>query len=91
MNLPSNDNKPSLQQLSSLAEVLTKEVGHHWLIAESWSALEKISIGQYRYILMLVFNKKRGQLNRVLADLGVKRVPISDGTNYIRKPKNEIF
>lgn len=91
MNLPSESNKPSPNQLSSLAKVLKDNVGHHWLIDESWSALEKITIGQYRYILMLVFNGKRAQLNKVLLDLGFKRVPLSSGENYVRTPKNKFF
>lgn len=73
-----NLEKPSLNQLSSLMDMLKKDetLNNHWQLEnkdEVWQKLEKLSLKQYRYFLALIFNQRRIKLNALLEQLGLKR------------------
>ena len=93
MNLPTNENHPSLSQVDSLLHIL-KTVGavkEHWDIDNSYHIFTNLSIEEYKYLIAIVLNHKMNKINKKLQDLGVKRIPNNAELGYQKKSKNEIF
>lgn len=69
-------NKPSLNQITSLTSILDKEpdnFGIYNINSElSWKAWTKMSIKQYKYLLHLIFSKKYFKAKEILDQLGVE-------------------
>ncbi len=69
--------KPSLNQISSLIEILqaNENISKHFILEfdDMWDKLIEISLKQYRYILYLLCNRKYAKLNQVLTNLNFKQ------------------
>lgn len=68
------DNKPSLNQISFLAERLQRDeaLQKHFDLTNAFDKVAKLTAKQIKYIHYLILNKKRFKLNEVIAQIGFK-------------------
>ena len=68
--------KPTLTQVTSLSEMLQRDLNVNKLVKteNSFSKLKDITINQYKYILLLVFKKKYLKLRELLTSLNFQTI-----------------
>ena len=72
------EKKPSLNQLSSLLEIIKEDeaLNKHWELDDQddvWDKLKELSLGQYKYLLYLLSDKERAKLNAFFLQKGFRR------------------
>ena len=66
--------KPSLNQISELTRILKEDkvLQDKYDMEDTYTLIQNITYKQYKYILYLLFNRKRLKLNEILIQLGFK-------------------
>ena len=69
------NNKPTATQQMGLEDAIrtNPNLQSHFDFSNLYEVIDKITIGQYRFIYALLFNKKYSQLNKILIQLGLKQ------------------